>query len=96
MPFSGFCRHYTVHITHVYKYTHTLLTYNQTYSNIGKISETTRRGLTCTSASFMALQLDTLHAHSRTRYGFMWPLDWPNSVKASHWFSSLEHLGDRG
>lgn len=25
----------------------------------------------------------------------MWPLDWPYSVKASHWFNSLEHLQTR-
>lgn len=31
--------------------------------------------LTCTSASFMAVQLDTRQAHSSTRYGLMCPLD---------------------
>lgn len=52
-------------------------------------------GFTCTRASFMAAQLETLHAHSSTRYGLVWPLDWPYSVSASHWFSSLEQLEQR-
>lgn len=47
---------------------------------------------TCTRASFMAAQLDTLQAHSSTRYGLLWPLDCPYSVRGSHWFSSLEQL----
>lgn len=48
--------------------------------------------LTWTSASFIEVQLETLHAHSSMRYGFEWPLDWAYSVSGSHWFSSFEQL----
>lgn len=57
-----------------------------------RLLETEKDFLTWTKASFIAAQLETLQAHSSTKYGFEWPLDWPYSVSGSHWFSSLEQL----